>query len=134
MSGTPKIAILLTCWVDQSASSSSRGQAELDVFSSTPASFETSTCAESRAAPSITSCTSSSGAEAPAVMPTTSTPSQPGRVAARCRRRSGSSARPASTPISRRRLEFELFCAPTTRITSTSLASSRTAVWRFCVA
>ena len=41
---------------------------------------------------------------------------------------------PASLPISRRRLELELFLAPTTRITSTSVESSRTAVWRFCVA
>ena len=37
-------------------------------------------------------------------------------------------------PISRSRFEFELFLAPTTRITSTRLLSSRTAVCRFCVA
>ena len=43
--------------------------------------------------------------------------------------------RPAGgRPISRRRLEFELFRAPTTRITSTSRASARTAVCRFWVA
>ena len=37
-------------------------------------------------------------------------------------------------PISRRRFEFELLLAPTTRISSTTLASSRKAVCRFCVA
>jgi len=40
----------------------------------------------------------------------------------------------ASAPISRSRLELDEFCAPTTRMTSTSLDRSRTADWRFCVA
>ena len=53
---------------------------------------------------------------------------------ARCRRRSGSSARPCSTPISRSRLEFELLRLPTTSSRSTTSHSSRTADWRCCVA
>ena len=41
---------------------------------------------------------------------------------------------PQCSPNSRRRLEFELFGEPITRMTSTSLDNSFTAFWRFCVA
>ena len=54
------------------------------------------------------------------------------RAPPRCR--PDSWARPSSRPISRSRLELELLLAPTTRITSASLLSSRTAVCRFWVA
>src|SRR5690348_7447624 len=116
----------------QPAASASSGGMRKRTFSVMPGSFSHSTSL-SCLRRAIRFCTNSSGAEAPAVMPTAFAPlTQAGSSA------SASATRYALTPctaaISRNRLEFELLAAPTTRTTSTCCASSRTARWRFCVA
>ena len=103
------------------------------MFSLMPFIWVTSTSASRRRRASITDRISSSGAEAPAVRPTTRRPvTQDGSTsdpsATRC------DSTPISRPISTKRLELELFLAPTTRIRSLTPARSRTAVWRFWVA
>src|SRR6187401_112387 len=80
-----------------------------------------------------TCCTSSSGADAPAVTPTAFLPSNHSR----CRNDASSMrypGRPARSASSRSRLELELVIEPTTTSTSQLAMSSFTASWRFCVA
>lgn len=82
---------------------------------------------------SMTRCTSTSGAEAPAVIPIFDFPCSHSHWIS-----SGPSIRYASVPqrsaSSRRRLEFELASDPTTSTRSHSRASWRTASWRLVVA
>src|SRR3989338_7901632 len=82
---------------------------------------------------STTPCTSVSGAEAPALMPTRVLPANHSSCnpAASFTRYAGT---PTFAATSRRRLELELFGEPTTITTSHCLTSSLTASWRFCVA
>src|SRR5439155_15362648 len=81
----------------------------------------------------MTSATRLSGVDAPAVMPMRVHPSiRPASISATDSIRYARV--PARWATSTSRLELELFCAPTTRITCTREAMSLTAFWRFCVA
>src|SRR5690606_1147602 len=111
---------------------SSLGRAKT-MFSGSPARSWTPPSAPSSRRRAMTSCTSTSGADAPAVTPIRALPaSHSGR------RSAAPSIRSACTPSrwasSRRRLELELLAEPTTSTRSAWPASTRTASWRFWVA
>ena len=100
--------------------------------SSTVLSSPTSSAPRSRKN-STSSATSSSGALAPDVMPTVSTPSSHASstweaLSIRCE------AAPCSRATSTSRFEFDEFVDPITSTRSASRASSLTAIWRFVVA
>ena len=80
------------------------------------------------------SSTSSSGAEAPAVMPSVAMPSKcsQGISAARCT--SSALGQPARSATSTSRSELELLGAPTTISRSQRAAMALTAAWRLVVA
>src|SRR5690606_3077259 len=117
----------LTSWMR-----SSLGRAKT-MFSGSPSRSCTLPSAPSSRRRAITSCTSTSGAEAPAVTPIRRLPaSHSGRMSAapsiRC------ACTPSRSASSRRRLELELLAEPTTSTRSALPASSLTASWRFWVA
>ena len=82
----------------------------------------------------ITSRTSFSGAEAPAVRPMLPHALEPAALDVFGTIDQERARTPCFSASSRRRLELELLTEPTTSTRSTASASRRTASWRFCVA
>ena len=80
------------------------------------------------------SSTSTSGAEAPAVMPRLLMPSNIVQSISAARCTSTESGQPSRSATSRRRCEFDEFGAPTTIMASTCGATCFTASWRLVVA
>ena len=90
--------------------------------------------AKLRAKASMISSTSTSGADAPAVMPSAPMPSRAFQSRSEARWMRKARAQPSRAATSRRRCELDELGAPTTSMASTFGATSRTAACRFVVA